>query len=329
MRICVFGAGVIGGIIASAHARAGHEVALIARGAHLDAIKARGLTVVAPGDDSVTTRHAASSDPRDFGPQDLVIVSTKTPAFADVAAHIAPLLGPETLVGFAVNGIFWFYGDGFQPGGMRIDVSRLDPQGALHREIGARRALGYVCNCGGEIHEPGTIHANHARGQGRIVVGAALPAVAPQAKAMIDALGVTDLDLRGAVDIRAPMWRKYLGIVANFAGCSLTGGSIAQTQGNPEAREVLLRLTAEAVAVAAAHGFDDLGFDIEKARKSPPGTSPHKPSMLQDLERGRPMEIDSSYLALQDLARAAGVATPTVDTIVPLLVLRARLAGCY
>jgi 2-dehydropantoate 2-reductase len=326
MKICIYGAGVVGGLIASAHARAGHAVSVIARGPHLAAIRARGLTIVAPEGASVTTRPAASADPRDFGPQDLVIVATKTPAFADVAAHIGPLLGPDTLVGFAVNGIFWFYGDGFSPHGMKIEVPRLDPDGALHRVIGPARALGYVCWAGGEIREPGTVHAN--RGGGRIVAGAAIPETVGEAKAMIESLGVTDIAIEATTDIRTPMWRKYLGVVGNFATCTLTGATIAQAYGDAQVRDVLLHLTAEAIAVAAAHGFTNLGFDIEKARKTP-STSPHKPSMLQDLERGRRMEIESSYLVLQDLARAAGVKTPTIDAIVPLLSLRARLAGCF
>lgn len=326
MKICIYGAGVIGGLLASAHARAGHVVSVIARGAHLAAIRAQGLTIVTPDGGSVTTRPAATEDPRDFGTQDLVIVATKTPAFADVAAHIAPLLGPGTLVGFAVNGIFWFYGDGFSPRGMKIELPRLDPDGALHRLVGPARALGYVCWTGGEIHQPGTIHAN--RRGGRIVAGAALPETAPRAKALIESLGVSDLSIEGTTDIRTPMWLKYLGVVGNFAACALTGATIGQAHGDPQVKEVMLHLTAEAAAVAATHGFTDLGFDIEKARKTP-STLPHKPSMLQDLERGRRMEIESSYLAVQDLARAAGVNTPTIDAIVPLLGLRASLAGCF
>jgi 2-dehydropantoate 2-reductase len=325
MKICIYGAGVIGGLIASAHARAGHAVSVIARGAQLAAIRAQGLTIVTPDGGSVTTRPAASEDPRVFGTQDLVIVATKTPALAEVAAHIGPLLGPDTFVGFAVNGIFWFYGDGFSPHGMKIEVPRLDPDGALHRLVGPARALGCVCWMGGEIHAPGTIHAN--RRGGRIVAGAAIPETAEAAKAMIESFGVEDLTIEATTDIRTPMWLKYLGVVGNFATCALTGATIGQANADAQVKDVMLHLTAEAVAVAAAHGFD-LGFDVEKARTTP-STLPHKPSMLQDLERGRRMEIESSYLVLQDLARAAGVKTPTIDAIVPLLGLRARLAGCF
>ena len=139
MKVCIFGAGVIGGILGSAIARGGHEVALIARGAHLAAIRSGGLVVNTP-EDQFTTEHAASDDPAVFGLQDVVIVATKTPALGQVARAIGPLLGPETLVGFAVNGTFWFYGDGFTlPDGRAPDTARLDPGGALHAAVGARR----------------------------------------------------------------------------------------------------------------------------------------------------------------------------------------------
>jgi 2-dehydropantoate 2-reductase len=123
------------------------------------------------------------------------------------------------------------------------------------------------------------------------------------------------------------MWLKFFGVVGNFATCALTGGTIAEVHGDPRTQAVLLGLTSEAIAIARAHGFTDLGFDIEKLRKNPP-TSPHKPSMLQDLERGRAIELDTSYLIVQDLARQIGLPTPTHDTVVPLLALRARLVGC-
>jgi 2-dehydropantoate 2-reductase len=324
MRVCVYGAGVIGGILASAIARAGHQVALIARGAHLEAIKGNGLTVVTP-EGRATTRLAASNDPGDFGPQDFVIVATKTPAFPEVASRIAPLLGENTLVGFAVNGIFWFYGDGFQPGGERLDLGRLDPAGLLHDKIGADRAMGVVCWGGGEIRTPGRVDANGAGG--RFVAGTATTANRARAQDLIRSLGVTDVAFESAAEIRRPMWKKFLGIVGNFPACTLTGGTIADTRSNVDVHEIVLSLMAEANAVASAHGFDDLGFDPDEMRRNP-GRSPHKPSMLQDFERGRAMELDSTFGALQDLARQAGVATPVLDVVAPLVALKARLAGC-
>ena len=325
MKICVYGAGVIGGILGSALARAGHDVSLIARGAHLEAIRMNGLTVVTP-DERVNMPLPASADPADFGVQDLVIVATKTPAFADVARAVGPLIGPQTLAAFAVNGVYWFYGDGFRPDGVTINMDRLDTDGILHTAIGAERSLGIVCWGGGEINEPGVIEAT--RSGGRFAVGAAMPHMNDAARKLVDALGAKDVTFEYAEDIRAPMWVKTIGVIGNFGFCALTGGTIAEVHADPALYDVLVELNAETHAVALAHGFTGLGFDAAKSRKNP-NTSPHKPSMLQDLERGRLMEISSTFLILQDLARQAGVKTPILDVVAPLIAARGRIAGLW
>lgn len=323
MKVCVYGAGVIGGILASSIARGGHEVSLIARGAHLEAIKRDGLTIRTK-DRSEVTRHEATDDPRTLPPQDLVIVATKTPSLSDVARGIGPLLDDDTLVAFALNGVFWFYGDGFTPNGMHLDMKRLDPDNLLHERIGARRSIGLLSINGGEIREPGVVDASAFNT--RFIAGAAMQETHARADALLQALTPADIILERTDDIRHAMWVKYLGVAGNFATCALTGAPIGTVQGEPATQAVQLALSAEANAVAKAHGFA-LPFDIDKARANPV-KSPHKPSMLQDLERGRIMEIDSAYLILQDLARQAGVPTPTLDVVAPLLALRARMSGC-
>jgi 2-dehydropantoate 2-reductase len=325
MKVCIYGAGVIGGILASAIGRAGHDVSVIARGEHLEAIRRNGLTIRAPGRVEVT-RPLAVADPADLSPQDLVIVATKTPSLPQVAERIGPLMSEKTLVAFAVNGIFWFYGDGFAPQGKPLDLSRLDPGGALHAAVPPAQALGIVCISGGEIREPGVVEAS--RMDGRFIIGAGLEATRRTAAGTVAQLQPRDVDLSWSDDIRVDMWKKYLSVVGNFATCALTGAPIAAVHADAGVREVQLGLACEAHAVARAHGFTNLGFDIESARANP-NRSNHKPSMLQDLERGRIMEIDSAYFALQDLARQAGLATPVLDIVAPLLALRARMSGCH
>ena len=325
MKICVYGAGVIGGILASALARAGHQVSLIARGAHLEAIRAKGLTVVTP-EEKVNSRMAASADPDDFGVQDLVIIATKTPAFGDVARGVSPLIGQKTLVAFAVNGIYWFYGDGFYPPNVTINMDRLDPDGLLHLVIGAERSLGIVCWGGGEINEPGVIEAS--RTGGRFVLGAATPQLNEAARQLVETLGAKDVTLEYAEDVRAPMWVKTINVIGNFGFCALTAGTIAEVHADKALYNVLVELNAETHSVALAHGFNRLGFDAQKSLQNP-SNSPHKPSMLQDLERGRLMEISSTFLIVQDLAAQAGVKTPILDVIAPLVAARARVAGLW
>ncbi len=324
MKICIFGAGVIGGILADACARSGHEVSLVARGAHLEAIRTNGLTLATPVERR-THKLRASDNPAELGPQDFVIVCTKTPALPQVAATIAPLLGPDTQVAFSVNGIFWFYGAGFVPGGKPLDLGRLDPGGALSRVVGNERAMGLIAWAGGEIREPGIVNA---RADGKFALGHALSSKSAVAEQLVSDLAIRDWSVEAAREVRVPMWQKFMAIAGNFATSSLTGGTIAQVQADPQALEVSLGLQGEAHALALAHGFSQIPFEPEKARANPSKIQ-HKPSMLQDLERGRTMEIESAYLATQDLARQAGIATPIHDVIVPLLTLRARLAGCF
>lgn len=329
MKICIFGAGVIGGVLAAACARAGHEVSLIARGPHLAAIRADGLKIVTP-EDEATYRLRASDDPAALGPQDVVIVCTKTPSLPDVARAISPLLHDGTQVGFSVNGVLWFYPDSFPegaiPAGVKLDCARLDPQGLLQSRIGAVRSFGVIAWAGGEILEPGVVHTS--RTGGIFAVGAAMPGNGPVIAQMVTDMALSDVEFTFAPDIRVPMWRKYMSAVGNFAVCTLTGADIGAMQANPPTQELMLAIMGEAYAVARAHGVEGLQFDIAKLRANPV-KSDHKPSMLQDLERGRVMEIDSAFLALQDLARGAGVATPVLDTLAPILQMRARVAGCY
>lgn len=326
MKVCVYGAGVIGGILASACERAGHEVCVIARGPHLQAIRENGLTVEAPGF-HVVTRPSASQNPADFGPQDLVIITTKTPALAEVASAIGPLLGPKTEVAFSVNGIFWFYGDSFGPGSnLKVDCSRLDPDGLLRKTFGVERVHGLVAWAGGEIETPGVIHASRAKGV--FALGTALPANKGAAERLVRELALSEAQIDYAPDLRVAMWKKFMQVAPNFALCSLTTGTIGEVQSNPATLEIMLAMMGEAVAVAKAHGVEGLGFDPDKLRANPSNTT-HKPSMLQDLERGRVMEINSAIMILQDLARQANVPTPTLDIIAPLIAMRARKAGLY
>ena len=325
MKICVYGAGVIGGILASACERAGHAVSIIARGAHLEAIRARGLVIEAPGYKALTNP-PASQDPADFGKQDIVFITTKTPALAEVARAIGPLLGPDTQVVFSVNGVFWFYGDRFAAAGPKVDCSRLDPDGLLHRTFDLNNVHGLVAWAGGEIHEPGVIKAS--RPKGVFALGSALPGRSAVAEKLAADLAVSEAQIDFAPDLAVVMWKKYMQVAPNFSLCSLTTATIGAIQNNPATMELMIAMMGEAAAVAGAHGVEGLGFDPGKLRANPAQTN-HKPSMLQDLERGRVMEIDSAIAILQDLARAAGVATPVTDIVAPLVAMRAKTAGLY
>lgn len=324
MKICIYGAGVIGGILASAIQRGGHKVSLIARGDHLRAIQERGLTLTS-GDWSAHTRHVAVDHPTALPKQDLIIVATKTTSHRDVARDVGSIMASHTRVAFAMNGIFWFYAHSYANREFIPNVRRLDRDGLIAAAFPAERTLGIIAMTGGELTEPGIIKASH-----RDTFFSVGPAVSGlnAADSFFGDLTPADITMSWADDIRLEMWRKYISNVGNFAPSCLTTGTMGQVHGSPGVRNVQLALAAEAHSVAVAHGYTQLSSELERLR-SGRSRSPHKPSMLQDLERGRAMEVDSVYLVLQDLARQAGVPTPVLDVIAPLLCLRAQLAGCY
>lgn len=327
MRICIFGAGAVGSFLAAGLARDGKSVSVVVRGPHLAAIKANGLRLETPSE-NFTVKIPASDDPASLGTQDLVIVTAKTPALAQVARSIAPLLHDTTAVAFAVNGVYWFYGDGFAPNGITPNTSRLDPDGALHELVGARRSLGVVVNSPNEIVAPGVVH-NGRPGSNRFVVGEALSDAAQNRAGQIAAqLSGSLFAWEASADIRRDMWNKLARNAASSPVCCLTQSPVAAAYSDPELQPLVIALMQETIAVAAAHGFTGLTAnpqtDLAMGMKLQ-----HKPSMLQDLERGRPMEIDSQLTIVRDFARQSGIPTPILDRLLPILILRARNAGAF
>jgi len=322
MRIAVYGAGSVGGYLAARLARAGREVAVIARGGHLAAIRAQGLTLETP-DERFTVAVEASDDPAEIGPVDLVLVTAKTTANPAVAAGIAPLLGPTTPVVFAQNGVFWWYGQGFAPP-VPAPVTRLDPTGALAAAIAPERRRGLVVYSPNEVTAPGVVHCGSTKN--RFVLGAPEPALPLDDVAA--ALHGAGFGLETTADIRGVMWKKLLVNISTGPVTALTRATAAGVVEDPGTALVSRRLIEEALAVAEAHGFQDLGIDPIALSKA--GSRPdHKPSMLQDVERGRPFEIDSMARVVKDFARAAEIATPTLDVVLALVVRLGKSLGIY
>ncbi len=322
-RIAVFGAGAVGGFLAAQLARAGRQVAVVARGEQLAAIQGHGLTLELP-DETFTVELEASDDPAAIGPVDLVLVTLKTTANAAVAAGIAPLLHDDTAVVFVQNGVFWWYGEDFDPG-VPVDMARLDPGGRLAAAIGRGRAMGLVVYSPNTVVAPGRVRCT-MRGSHFHLGGPA--ASAGRVGMAAELLGDAGFRLELPADIRAAMWRKLLLNLCTAPLAALTGANEAALANAPGMAGVARGMVEDGIAVAAAHGFTELGVDAAKL-VTPGQGSAHKPSMLQDLERGRPLEVDSMLAIVQDFARAAGVATPTLDTVLPLLMLMARERGLY
>jgi 2-dehydropantoate 2-reductase len=325
MRICIFGAGSVGGYLAAYLSRGGSEVSVVARGAHLAAIRANGLTVETP-DDVLTVRIAASDIPADLGPQDIVLVTVKAPALPDVAATIAPLLGPDTAVAFIMNGIPWWY---FHAHGGVLDgrqLPSLDPGGALWRAVNPQRAIGAIFWPACSVPSPGVVRLLTGADEGT-VFGEPSNATTPLLQALAAAFRAAGLGVSLSNDIRSLIWRKLAFNLSAGPMCVLTETPVMDTHTEAALIDCSRRLLTEAIAVAASMGVTlDLNLPaIAEMNK----TLAHRPSILQDQTAGRPMEIEALYGVPLEIARMTGVATPTLDILAALIKVKARARGLY
>lgn len=325
MKTTIFGAGAVGGHLAARLGAAGAEVAAVARGAQLAAIQARGITLHIK-DERYHARVRVTDRPETLGHQDLVIVTVKSSVLPELASSIAKLVGPDTSVVFAMNGIPWWYLYRDASTAAKPDLSRLDPGGALAREIGCERVIGCMINSANEVIEPGVIR-NSPMTKNKFTLGEPDGTLSGRVRAIAAELERWGLEVPVTQEIRVDIWDKLLRNLSTSPICSLTGEPIAVVGRHPELYETSRNLMREGLAVCAAHGID-VADNFESSYGTRP-SSPHKSSMLQDFERGRPPEIDGILTAVQAFARAAQMPTPTIDAVTALVVEKARRMGLY
>lgn len=326
MRICVFGLGAVGGHFAARLAAAGHEVSAVARGPVLAALKRDGVTLKSGGE-TVRARLAGASDrPADLGPQDVVLSTLKANALPALAEGAAPLLGPQTLVVFAQNGVPWWYGQGLAPGRPRPpDLARLDPGGALARAVGPERVVGGVIHSSNEMVAPGVV-ANDSPGRNSLFLGRPDDGADPGLDALRAALTEAGVASPPVADIRQAIWRKLVVNMTCSILCLITGRKATVVRDDARIGRLFLRLAAEAMAVAKAHGIDLSDFEPEAFRRNPPD---HLPSIRQDYDRSRPLELDALVAVPNAFARAAGLDTPSLDAIAALALRMGADKGLY
>jgi 2-dehydropantoate 2-reductase len=324
MKVCVFGAGAIGSHVALRLAGGGAQVSVVARGAQLDAIRSRGITGRTP-DGELHADVSASADPQALGPQDAVVVTVKAPSLPSVAHAIGPLLGPETPVAFVMNGIPWWY---FHAHGGALDgrrLPRLDPDDALWRAIGPERVIGGVVNSPSTVVEPGIVLVG--RRTSSLTLGEPDGTLSARARALADVLTAGGMTAAVSNDIRSVIWEKLTTNLMSGPLTILSQSAYREVFAEPACCDAALRIMAEVSAVARAlgrHTDPDHAKRIESNR-----LMAHKPSILQDLELGRPMEVDALLTTTLEMARLTGVQTPTLDLLVALVRLRAKAAGLY
>ena len=319
MRIGIIGAGAVGSTIAGYLLERGeHNVSLLARGAHLAAIRESGLVLETRGR-RLHSRPQASDDPADLGKQDLLLVTAKAPALPDLAPRLAPLLGPDTLVICAQNGIPWWYFHGYDGPEAETPFETVDPGGAVWRTLGPERAVGCVINIPAEITEPGVAH--HV-GRLRLTLGAPKPGDhAATLAAIVAAIDRSGIECRQSDRIRDEVWTKLLLNNASATPSVLTGGTMGQMRGEPALLDTIKRLMRECLAVAHAWGIeieDNVDAELAKGASAPH----HKTSMLQDYQAGRPLELDPIVTAVIELAKRRQVQVPTIESLWALVKIK-------
>ena len=322
MKICIYGAGAIGGYVGAMLSRAGADVSLIARGPHLAAIRENGLRLKSAEDD-FTVHPRATDDPSELGPQDYVLLTLKAHGVRAVADAMQPLLGPDTTVVTAQNGIPWWY---FYKHGGPLDGRRLesvDPGGRLWELIPPERCLGCVVYPSAEIEAPGRVR--HGYGN-RFMLGEPDGSKSERAQALSKLLNGSGLKAPVRPKIRDDIWVKLWGNLSFNPVSALTGGTLAEIAHDPGTHALVAGRKTEAEAVGEALGVK-FGVDVETRIGWAADLGAHKTSMLQDLERGRPMEIEALVGVVSELGRLAERPTPLIDAVLALVRQRARLAG--
>ena len=304
MRFAVVGAGAIGAFLGAKLSLAGHEVFLIARGPHLQAMLAHGVLVRSPEGD-FQAHPAATGDYDEVGEVDFVFLTVKAHSLPEVAPRLGPLLGPETAVVSTQNGIPWWY---FQRHGGPWEgrrIEKLDPDGAVSAAIDSQRIIGCIAYPGTSIAEPGVI--DHVEGN-RFSIGELDGSTSDRCRTLSDALKESGLRSPIRSRIRADMWAKLLGNVAFNPISALTRATLAEITDHPQALALARSIMEEADAVANALGVT-VPVSIEQRIAGAAAVGGHKTSMLQDLESGRPMELEAIVGAVIELGEMLNVPT--------------------
>ena len=325
MKFCVYGAGAIGGYLAVELALSGQEVCVIARGAHLDAIRERGLTLQIHGAERVA-KVAADSDPAAFGPQDVVICTLKAHQAFESAPAFAPLLGPDTSVLTAMNGIPWWY---FYKTRGRFEgrhLNSVDPDGRQWNSIGPQRAIGCVVEPACEVIAPGVIAHRQFN---RFIIGEPDGSHSARVQELSEVLTAASFDAPVRDNIRWNIWLKLWGNVCFNPVSALTGATLGTMIGDPELKALCKTMMQETQAVNEALDVHIPTEMMDRRLAGAAEATDHKMSMLQDLERGRSLEIDALVGVVQELGRLTAVRTPVVDAVLALIKARARGAGLY
>jgi 2-dehydropantoate 2-reductase len=324
MSICIYGAGAIGGFLGVQLALAGEEVTLIARGPHLEAMKKNGVKLHIAGEERIA--HPRCTDnPNEVGSQDYLIITLKTHSMPGIVDTIQPLLSPRTTVVMGVNGIPFWYFYRLEGPWQDYQIESVDPGGEQWEKICPERVIGCVIHPAAEVSAPGVIR--HIDGN-RFSLGEPNGEKTERITQLSEILRKAGLKAPIRSHIRNEIWVNLWGNLCFNPISALTHATLDVIATNPGPQAVARAMMLEAQAVGEKLGVR-FGIDIERQIAGAAAVGAHKTSMLQDLERGKPMEIDGVLTVVQEIGHLVEVETPTIDVVLSLVQQRARIAGCY
>ena len=325
MKICIFGAGAIGGYLAVKLVQAGANVSLIARGPHLAKMKVNGLTLIESDGQRVNVPVTATDNPEDLGAQDYVFVTLKAHSVPPVINKMQPLISEQTTIVSGVNGVPWWY---FHNQGGPLEGTRLasvDPDDAQWNGFGPDRVLGCVVYPAVEVIQPGVI--KHIEGN-RFSLGEPSGEKSERALALSKVLTAAGLKAPVRPRIRDEIWLKLWGNLSFNPISALTHATLDLLCTDPGTRKIARGMMLEAQEIAEKLGVK-VPIDVERRIDGGAAVGPHRTSMWQDLNAGRPMEINALVRAVQELGELTQTQTQTIDTVLALIQLRAKMAGLY
>ncbi|MBE7367702.1 2-dehydropantoate 2-reductase [Ramlibacter pallidus] len=324
MKVCIYGAGAIGGWIGVKLAQAGCEVGVVARGATLQALRSHGLRLQ-QGSETLSAPVRATASPAELGVQDLVVVAVKAPAMADVAKNIGPLLGPDTMVLTAMNGVPWWFFQGFGGAHAGRRLEAVDPDGAIAEAIPARHIIGCVVHASCSLREPGWVQ--HHMGQ-KLIIGEPSGEKTPRVQHLAALLEKAGFEAVLSEQIQKDAWYKLWGNMTVNPVSAMTGATTDRIMDDELVRGFISAVMLEAREIGARVGIP-IAQQPEDRHQVTRKLGAFKTSMLQDVEAGKPVEIDALVTVVREMGRMTGVPTPFTDALLGLSRLHARVHGLY
>ncbi len=323
MKIAIVGAGAIGGFMGLRLARAGLDVTAFARGATADALRRHGWRMDSGGE-RISVPAKVETDAARIGTQDVVIVAVKGPAMAAVAPAVAAMLDADTAVVTAMNGVPWWFG-AYLPALGAAPLESVDPEGRILAAIAPSRVVGCVVHMAASQSEPGVVR--HASGQ-RFIIGEASGPQTPRLARVAAALRGAGLDVETSGAIHRDVWYKLWGNMTMNPVSALTGATMDRILDDPLVNRYCVAVMSEAAAIGSAIGCP-IEQSAEDRQKISRALGAVRTSMLQDVDAGRPLEIDALLSSAREIGARVGVATPSLDALTGLIRLKARVLGLY